>query len=229
MRMTGRVPIILGVLVVVLVGLTALLWFNANRRTPLSSNRNEAITNEQNEALQRARSFQGLIALVPESGVQDRVVLVGDELVGANGSRLGTVLENELRVPSSTTYRARMTTRDAVAVLSEQLAQPPKYLVLDLGRSDADSGIGLDETYSSLAAVIAKAHELGSSVVLIGGVSSSGDVLFSDIIKGAVMDNGSFIDATPLQSDPALRTSTVLLNAAGTDRLAAQIVRALRP
>lgn len=228
MHTAGRAPFLIMALALVLLGLLAALWYHSDRTSPLNVNTKEPLSEEQDASLQRARSMLGLVEQVPESEVQDRIELIGDEFIGAGSLRLGSVLEKEFKVPAKSSYKSRMTTRDAVPVLSDSFAHPPKYLVLDLGRSDAEAGIGLDETYSMLTTVTAKARDLGISVVLIGGVSTTGDTTFASLLQGTIKGNGLFVDATPLQSDPSLRTNSVLLNAAGVDLLAAQIVRALR-
>lgn len=157
-----------------------------------------------------------------------RIELIGNSLVSAPPSVLSQRLNDETKRDVRVDDDASMTSASALSTLSGILVNPPRYLVLDLGRFDAQHGIDVVTMQSNLRTITDKAASLHVKTVVIGGISADGDVNFARSQQlGFSSDSATFVDATSLLMNPATRTSPIELNDAGAAQLATMIAHAL--
>jgi hypothetical protein len=210
----GFVGIIL-ILVVVLFVIR-----NASQKTETTN------TNMPAQVTEKQRIVTNFISKQPSAKPNDRIVLYGSSLI--TGAAEKKQLTDALNFSVDVMYVEHGSTDAAINDLYALLDAPPKYLIIDVGRYDVASGVSMNDTTSNLEVITMKFHEAGTSVFVVTGVGSDGNSTLGGLIKGIVGSNATAVDATAYLMTGQYREDPTQLNDQGYDRLAADLVSAVR-
>jgi hypothetical protein len=175
-----------------------------------------------------AEAINSLTQVTPAEPPADRVTFIGGSLLTVDGGASVKQVESELEWPVETVTEEGMSTVVGLAAAAGVLVNPPKLMVVDLGRTDGRAGLSISETTSGLLALATKVKLAGVALVIIGGVGVDGNDQLAAIMKNAIGSRARFVDASPLLLDPTFRIDPGTLNARGVDALAAQLVSVLK-
>lgn len=230
MTLSIRTNTLLGIVIglLLLIGLILGSWFLLSDRTTQSGTPAKLNVNvpEQIQNLENLLVYRS--ATLPD----DRVVLFGNSLFATNidilRTRLGEALNRRVEIVGFNDTTNDQTTNKAAVEVVSVLRQPPKQLVLDLGRFDSAAGINQPDTVANINAILTAATKNGVQVVVIGGVGSDGDIQFASFLRSISEPRAKFVDASTLLLSGIYRESPTVLNRAGTEKLVTMLVEALR-
>jgi len=219
------------VLVICLAGILLLgggTYLLFGRNAADRGNANSAVANAGLGAISpHDQDIMSLYNMKRTKPLDNRVVLFGNALIGEPADALSKRLEDGMKLPVTVNYGAATASTDAISAMLTILVHPPRYLLLDIGRYDAENGIDRGTTISNINLIATKAAELGVTTVVIGGIGSDGDVNFAYAVQGGIESSALFVDASPLLLDPEMRISPYQLNIQGAAKLATMVQKAL--
>jgi len=228
MRISTNATIVLigACILIVLIGVA--LWLpRANKVANANTTVFEANINASQ--LQLQKDINALINARWNGITEERIELLGSSLINVPDGALAQQLSTDSKIKTHVTYAERMTSRDGIGLVAALLSEkPPRYLVLDLGRYDAQNDIPLDVTMSNISMIVSKASSTGVIPVVLGGVGSDGSINLASSLSLTAGTTGRFIDVSLLLLDPLLRVSPTELNADGTVKLSGLIAQALK-
>lgn len=156
------------------------------------------------------------------------IVCFGDSLTAGVGAGEGEDYPSQLSrligLPVVNAGQAGDTTADALGRLGPVLAARPRIVIIILGGNDIRKGVGKEEAFANLAAIVARVQEAGAMVVL-GGIDipffsrgfetgypklarESGSVLVPNVYAGIWNREGMMSD----QIHPSSAGYTVMAN-----------------
>ncbi|MBI4426397.1 MAG: hypothetical protein HY567_02375 [Candidatus Kerfeldbacteria bacterium] len=223
MRLNSTLLVLTGVFVVV-----GLILVVVVARPRSSNNRPINQSAAPGEPATIAEAISSLTRVTPVTPPADRVTLIGGTLLTVENAAVPKRIEQEVGLPVESRTKENMTTVEGLAAATRVLTNPPKLMVVDLGRTDSGAGLSVSETTAGLAALAAKAAQAGTVLVVVSGVGVDGNDQLAAIIKIAVGSRARLVDASPLLLDANFRVNPSTLNVRGVDVLAAQLVTVLK-
>lgn len=221
MRTNTLLTAVITSLVVLAVVLGGFFLWQREARSPSETNVNSTIPEETQNVIK-------LLNVQPVLKPDDRIVTFGGSLISENSAVMTQQLTDGLKLKVEVVV-VPGTSAEAVVEMTKLLERPPKLLILDVGRFDGGEGLDLETTKTNVSAMAKKAQELGLTMVFIGGVGSDGNTQLADLLRLALPQGMTFVDASPLLLASTSRTSSTTLNAVGTEKLAGMLVDALQP